>query len=172
MYGQISLPDFLHQTGTEKESMEFIWLSAMSGRTFYPRRKQKLPDVETEKSSREQDEGKDCAPQLSHCPACNQEYDIVLILPCSHTMCSHCIAAGERKSSGQPNHRSAGIPVCSVLCPGCRHPVELPCWNWSSATSCLPRHPTLAPACVSRETGARGGASEVHLQHVQVRDPN
>lgn len=172
MYGQISFPDFLHQTGTEKESMEFIWLSAMSGRTFYPRGKQKLPDVETEKSSRAQDEGKDCAPQLSYCPACNQEYDIVLILPCSHTMCSHCIAAGERPSSSQPHHRSAGLPICSVLCPGCRHPVELPCWNWSSATSCLPRHPTLASACVSRETGARGGASEDHLQHVQVRDLN
>lgn len=131
-------------------------------------REQGLLDVETGKSNREEEEEKvfDCSLQLSRCPACNQQYDVLLILPCSHTMCVHCMAAGEETRSSEPRHRSAGLPVCSVLCPSCRHPVELPCWNWSSASSCLPKHPTgLSPACVSRET-----ASEDHLQ--QVSDSN
>lgn len=142
----------------------------MSVRPFYPRRRhreQGLLDVETGKSNREEDEEKviDCLEQFSRCPACNQEYDILLILPCSHRMCVHCTATGGRTGSSEPRRRGAGLPVCSVLCPSCRHPVELPCWNWSSATSCLPKHPTLSPSCVSRET-----ASEDHLQ--RVRDSN
>ncbi|XP_074496773.1 uncharacterized protein LOC141770824 isoform X2 [Sebastes fasciatus] len=138
--------------------------------SVYPRRRhreQKLLDVEAVKSNREEDEEKDCLQQLSLCPACDQSYDIVLFLPCSHTMCGHCIAAGEGIRSGQSPHRGVGLPVCSVLCPCCRHPVELPCWTWSSATSCLPEHPTLSTACVSRETGTKEGASEDHLQYVQ-----
>ncbi len=149
----------------------------MSVRTFYPRRRhrqQKLLDVEAGKPDREEDEGKDidCLQLFSRCPSCNREYDIVLILPCSHTMCGQCVAAGEGISSGQPYHRSVGPPICSVPCKCCQHPVELPCWTWSSATSCLPKHPTLSPACVNRETGTQQRAPEDNLQHVQVRDPN
>ncbi|XP_044059021.1 uncharacterized protein LOC122879218 isoform X2 [Siniperca chuatsi] len=144
----------------------------MSGRMFYPRRRhreQKLLDVEAGKSNREEDEEKDldCLQQFSRCPACNQECDIVLILPCSHTMCGHCIAAGEGMRSGQSRHRSVGLPICSALCPSCQHPVELPCWTWTSATSCLPKHPTMSPACVSKETGTKEGASEDNLRYVQ-----
>ncbi|XP_018539510.1 uncharacterized protein LOC108888156 [Lates calcarifer] len=118
---------------------------------------------------RQEDEGKDidCFLPVSCCPACNQEYNVALILPCSHIMCGHCIAAGERTSSDQSLLRSVGLSVCSVLCPCCRHPVELPCWTWSSATSCLPKHPTLSPVHVSRERGTKKGASEDHHQHVQ-----
>lgn len=123
---------------------------------------------------RQEDEGKDidCFLPVSCCPACNQEYDVALILPCSHIMCGHCIVAGERTSSDQSLLRSVGLSVCSVLCPCCRHPVELPCWTWSSATSCLPKHPTLSPVHVSRERGTKKGASEDHHQHVQVRNTN
>lgn len=149
----------------------------MSVRTFYPRNRhieQKLLDVEAGKSNREEDEDKDidCFQPLSRCPACNQEHDIVLILPCSHSMCGHCIPAGEGIRSGQSQHRTVGLPVCSALCPSCRHPVELPCWTWSSATSCLPKHPNLTPSCVSRKAGTTEGASEDNLQHVQVGDTN
>ncbi|XP_029700327.1 E3 ubiquitin-protein ligase TRIM17-like [Takifugu rubripes] len=82
--------------------------------------------------------------QVSCCPAC-QQWGVLLILPCSHTMCVRCISAG---GAGKPtkSHRSAG---CAVPCPGCLHPVELPCWDWSSAPSCLPKHPTVSPARVS-----------------------
>ncbi|XP_033486369.2 uncharacterized protein LOC117259232 [Epinephelus lanceolatus] len=135
----------------------------MSVRTFYPREQKQL-NVEAGKSHREEDEERDCLQQLSCCPACNQGYDIILFLPCSHTMCGHCVAAGEGARSDESN---VGPAVCSVLCPCCRHPVELPCWTWSSATSCLPRHPTLSPACVDRETGTKEGAAEGHIQHVQ-----
>lgn len=143
----------------------------MSVRTFYPRRRRsEQKDVEAGKSNGEEDEEKDVLQQLSRCPACQQGCDIVLFLPCSHTMCGHCIAAGEGIRSGQSHRGSVGLTVCSVLCPCCRHPVELPCWTWSSATSCLPKHPTLSPACVSRET--KEGASEDQPQHVQVRERN
>ncbi|KAI3354498.1 hypothetical protein L3Q82_019010 [Scortum barcoo] len=143
----------------------------MSVRTFYPRRKrreQRLLDVEAGKSDREEDEEKDMdhLQQLSHCPSCNEEYDIILILPCSHTMCGHCVAAGEGINSGQPHHCSVGAPICSVLCKCCRHPVELPCWTWSAATSCLPKHPIMTSACVSGEAGTQQGASEDNLQQV------
>lgn len=149
----------------------------MSVRTFSPwrrHREQKLLHVEAGKSNMEEEEKKvtDCFQQFSCCPVCNQEYDIVLILPCSHTMCAHCVAAGGGIRSGQPLHRSVGLPVCSVLCPCCRHPVELPCLKWSSATSCLPKHPKLSPACVSRGTGTEERTSEDHLQYVQVREPH
>lgn len=147
----------------------------MSVRTFHHQRRhweQKLLDVERGKPSREEDEEKDmdCLQQFSRCPACIQDRDVVLILPCSHTMCGHCIAAAEGVRSGQPQRRSVGLPVCSVLCPGCRHPVELPCWNWSSATSCLPKHPTLSPSRDrSNREGASEEASEDHNQHVRSK---
>lgn len=146
----------------------------MSAKTFCPQRRPReqrlLLDVG--KSDRDEDEAKDtdCLQQFSSCPACNQEYDVTLILPCSHTMCVLCIAAGGGTRSGQSLRQSASVPVCSVLCPCCRHAVELPCQTWSSATSCLPKHPTLRSSCVSQETGTKEGASGDHLQHLQVRE--
>ncbi|XP_031716856.1 uncharacterized protein LOC116390877 [Anarrhichthys ocellatus] len=133
----------------------------MSVRLFYPRGgpgEQKLLGVEAVKT----DEEEDCLQQLSLCPACNQGYDTVLFLPCSHTMCAHCIAAAEGTRSGQSRCRGVDPTVCSVPCPRCRHPVELPCWTWSSATSCLPKHATF-----SGDTDRKEGASEDHPQHVQ-----
>uniref|UniRef100_UPI0037E86082 uncharacterized protein n=1 Tax=Semicossyphus pulcher TaxID=241346 RepID=UPI0037E86082 len=141
----------------------------MSVRTCYRQkrhRERELLHVEAGKSNREEDEEKDCLQQFSLCPACNRGCDVVLILPCSHTMCGPCIAAGEGVMSGQP--RSVNLPVCSVPCPCCRHPVELPCRTWSAATSCLPKHPTLSAACVSRETDIKGRAPEDHLLQVDT----
>lgn len=127
-------------------------------------------EVNVRKYEREEDEEKDTdyLQPFSRCPACNQEYDVTLILPCSHTMCGHCLASGEGTSSDQPLRRGVNKSVCSVLCPCCRHPVELPCWTWSSATSCLPNYPTLSPACVSGERDTKDGTSEDQLQHVCV----
>lgn len=111
---------------------------------------QRLLDVQSDR----EEKGEAKVTDVSCCPACNQESNPLLILPCSHTMCAQCISAAGKKL----------LPVCSVLCTGCRHPVELPCWSWSSAASCLPKH----PACISRQTGSTG-ASQAHLPHVQVR---
>nr|XP_029133730.1 uncharacterized protein LOC109986280 [Labrus bergylta] len=143
----------------------------MSVKTCYPwgrRREEEQERLHEEAgpSKRREDKEKECMQQLSQCPACNQGRDVVLILPCSHTMCGPCITAAEGARSGQ--HHSVSQPVCSVLCPRCQHPVELPCRSWSSATSSLPKHPTLSPACVSRETGSREGESGDPLQCVQV----
>ncbi len=146
----------------------------MSESSFYPqRRHRELQDVEMGKLNRDKDEEEDtdCLRQFSHCPACNQEYDIALMLPCSHTMCGRCITAREGKRSGQP-HRGVSQTVCSVLCSECQHPVELPCWSWSCATSCLPQHPTLSPACVSRETGTREEAPQVRLFYLSLQKNN
>ncbi|AWO98528.1 Hypothetical protein SMAX5B_008451 [Scophthalmus maximus] len=112
-------------------------------------------------------EDSDSLQPVARCPACNRDYDVALILPCSHTMCGHCVVHGERRSSDRSPHRGVGLSACSVLCPCCQRHVELPCWAWSSATSCLPKHPTLSPARVSGETGAKDGASQHHLQHPQ-----
>lgn len=76
--------------------------------------------------------------QESCCPSCQQQRGVLLILPCSHTMCVRCVSAGHAGERTEA-HRRAG---CAVPCPSCLHPVELPCWNWSSAPSCLPKHPT------------------------------
>ncbi|KAF3693120.1 E3 ubiquitin-protein ligase Midline-1 [Channa argus] len=121
------------------------------------------------KYERELDEEKDTdyLEQFSHCPACNQECDVTLILPCSHSICGRCITAGERTISDQSLCRGVDLSACFVLCPRCRRPVELPCWTWSSATSCLPHHPALSPACLCEERGAKEGTSEDPLQHVQ-----
>lgn len=96
------------------------------------------------KSNREENEGRvpDCLQQISCCQACQQERDVLLILPCSHTTCAQCISAGE---AGKASRSHLG-GVCAVACPRCRHHVELPCWDWSSATSCLPKHPAVSRA--------------------------
>lgn len=142
-------------------------------KTFCTQRRHKeqrlLSDVG--KSDREdEDEAKDAdCLQLSRCPACNRDDDTALILPCSHTMCVDCVAAGRGTRSGQSLHQSASIPVCSVMCPCCRHAVELPCQTWSSATSCLPKYPSLRSASVNQEAGTKEGASGDHFQHLQVK---
>lgn len=135
----------------------------MSVRTFYPRRGQReLLDVGTENSSSNegQEKGFDGWEEFSRCPACSHEFDVPLILPCSHFMCHQCVTAGDGLKSSD-----SGLPVCAVWCPSCRHPVELPCWNRSSAASCLPTYPILRPVQLNA-----GRAHEDHLQ--QVRDSN
>lgn len=105
---------------------------------------------ESKKSNREENEGRaiDSLQQMSCCQACQREWDVLLILPCSHTMCVQCVSAGE---AGKPS-KSRLSAVCAVGCPSCRHPVELPCWNWSSASSCLPKHPSARRACVKKNS--------------------
>ncbi len=74
------------------------------------------------------------------CPSCARGFDVPLILPCSHTLCGRCLTGG----AGPDRHRggaSSSHPV--VLCPNCRHGVELPCFDWSSALTCLPLDPTV-----------------------------
>lgn len=80
----------------------------------------------------------------SACPSCLRGFDLALILPCSHTLCGRCLAegAGLVRRGGVS---SASRPVCAVLCPNCRHCVELPCFDWSSALTCLPFDPTVTP---------------------------
>lgn len=116
--------------------------------TVYAPGKHKVVGMKGGKSNREENEGQvlACVQQISCCQVCQQGWDVLLILPCSHTMCVHCISAGEAGESSQAHLRA----VCSVACPSCRRPVELPCWNWSSAASSLPKHPSVSRACVSR----------------------
>lgn len=116
----------------------------------------------------DEDRDTECFQQFLCCPACKQEYDISLILPCSHTMCRSCVAAGE---GARPRH-GPRQPTCSVLCPCCRHPVELPCWTWSSATSCLPKHPTMTSNNINGDKGVRGGSSEDQPQQVRYLEGN
>lgn len=131
-------------------------------------REQELQSLEAGNPDGDEEEENECLRQFSRCPACKQECDMVLILPCSHTMCRPCVEAGERVRSGQ--RHGVSLPVCSVLCPGCKHPVELPCWTRSTAASCLPKHPTLSPACVGTGTRTREGACGDQHQHVQVSE--
>ncbi|XP_069003540.1 uncharacterized protein [Embiotoca jacksoni] len=140
----------------------------MAVKNFCPETRPKEPDVGKRIRGEDVENDMDCLEQFPRCPACKREYDMALILPCSHTMCACCVAAGEDSSSTCPSHRrGARQPVCSVLCPCCRRPVELPCWTWSAATSCLPNHPTLRSECVAAVTDNREGSPEDHLQHGQ-----
>lgn len=133
----------------------------MSERTFY-----QLLNARMEDSNRneEKEKGSEYWEQSSGCPACDQERVALFILPCSHFMCRQCVAAeGVLQPSDCHRRHAASLPPCTVWCPSCRHPVELPCLDLSSATSCLPECPAFDPACGNKET-ALGG----HLQ--QVRD--
>ncbi|XP_030008311.1 uncharacterized protein LOC115431801 [Sphaeramia orbicularis] len=105
--------------------------------------------------------------QSSGCPACNHEYDVALILPCSHTMCRRCVTAAEGETFHHPLRHKAAQPACSVFCPCCCHPVELPCWTWSSATSSLPKHPILSSACDKQDRGTKEQASNDSLLSLQ-----
>ncbi|KAM8904369.1 chordin-like [Spinachia spinachia] len=127
-------------------------------------REQELPGVEAVESHDEEDPYR----QLPLCPAFSRGHDPVLLLPCSHPMCAHCIAAAEGAGSGRSSGRPRGRRACLVPCQYCRRPVELPCRTWSSATSCLPKHPDPSLSCVSRETDRTGGQSEDQSQHVQA----
>ncbi|XP_036418635.1 uncharacterized protein LOC118802263 [Colossoma macropomum] len=88
----------------------------------------------------------------SLCPLCGRGFDMPLLLPCSHTLCGRCLTDGARMDKHRSTVRGvsyASRPICVVLCPRCCHGVELPCFDWSSATRCLPIDPTvtLDPEC-------------------------
>lgn len=114
----------------------------------------------------DEEQDRDCFEPVSRCPACNRGYDVALILPCSHTMCRDCVAAGDKRGSpaGRPVTRGVDLPVPSVPCPRCRRAVELPCRTWWAAASCLPTHPTLSPARASGGAGVRTRQGEGYLQ--------
>ncbi|XP_061774820.1 uncharacterized protein LOC133564486 isoform X2 [Nerophis ophidion] len=122
----------------------------MSGLAYCPGRNEK----ENKRIHGTENKDTDCLQELSECPACKRHNDVTLILPCSHTMCVHCMSAQEAKRSGRSPRQDLN---CSVLCPLCRYHVELPCETWSSALSCLPRYPTL-----KFKTDKREVASEPH----------
>lgn len=94
---------------------------------------------------------------MQACASCRRVFDVALILPCSHTLCARCLAEGAGPVRGGGAVRgvaSASRPICAVLCPNCRHSVELPCFDWSSALTCLPFDPTVTPDPeASEETG-------------------
>lgn len=94
------------------------------------------------------------------CPACGQECETPLILPCSHSMCSRCVAAG--------GPMAPPLSVCSLLCPCCGRHVELPCWSWGAATSCLPKHPSMESERVSRQTSFWDDSPEDRPHHARV----
>ncbi|XP_027900447.1 uncharacterized protein LOC114161393 [Xiphophorus couchianus] len=104
----------------------------------------------------------DCLEDFSQCPACNKEYDVVLILPCSHMICGRCVAAEEETGSHPVCRHDPRRSVCSVPCPCCRQPVELPCWTWSSAASCLPQHPTPRSEYANWDTGFKDRSARSH----------
>ncbi|XP_035239770.1 RING finger protein 39-like [Anguilla anguilla] len=111
----------------------------------------------------------DVLEEPSSCPSCGREFDVPLLLPCSHTLCGSCVEAAAGGSSGAPSSgapssstapgQAAGAPVCALPCPCCHLPVELPCWDWASATRCLPLNPTLArrPGAIETEEDQDGG---------------
>ncbi|XP_042596022.1 ret finger protein-like 4B [Cyprinus carpio] len=87
------------------------------------------------------------------CPSCARGFDVPLILPCSHTLCGRCLTGGAGPDlcrGGVRGGVSSSHPV--VLCPNCRHGVELPCFDWSSALTCLPFDPTVTFDPVKRGT--------------------
>lgn len=114
----------------------------------------------------------DCLEDFSLCPACNKNDDIALILPCSHTICGRCVATGEKTGSHPLGRHDPRQSVCSVPCPCCRQPIELPCWTWSSAVSCLPRYPTLRSEHAYIDTGFKDRSAESHPDQVRHCEPN
>ncbi|KAJ8410679.1 hypothetical protein AAFF_G00186360 [Aldrovandia affinis] len=116
----------------------------------------------------------------SLCPSCRQDFDVPLLLPCSHTLCGRCVEAAARSSGdgtpgAVPGRPATGPPICALRCPCCRHSVELPCWEWDGATRCLPLNPALArrlgtiDVVGDQDTGSRSEPEEqedskTHLQ--------
>ncbi|XP_061137201.1 uncharacterized protein LOC133155705 [Syngnathus typhle] len=115
----------------------------MSLLTFCPREKKHI--------DRDDNKGTEGFQDFSKCPACNRDNEEILILPCSHTMCVHCIKREGEKRSAQSPRYDVSPRACSVLCPLCMYDVELPCRMWSTAPFCLPKYPSLKSECVSRE---------------------
>lgn len=110
-----------------------------------------------------------CGDDASRCCAsCRRVFDVALILPCSHTLCARCLAEGAGPVRGGGAVRgvaSASRPICAVLCPNCRHSVELPCFDWSSALTCLPFDPTVTPDPeASEETDGSVDLSEEEME--------
>ncbi|XP_078812658.1 uncharacterized protein LOC105355490 isoform X2 [Oryzias latipes] len=77
---------------------------------------------------------------------------------------TRCVAAGGPTGSCC---REALLSVCSILCPCCRRYVELPCWSWGCATSCLPKHPSIKSEHVSRQMGFSDDSPEDCPHHAK-----
>ncbi|XP_022525256.2 uncharacterized protein LOC103031705 [Astyanax mexicanus] len=122
----------------------------MRGRRLRPISAKEAHQSEEETEVREEEDGINS----SLCPLCGRGFDMPLLLPCSHTLCGRCLTEGARlDKSRRPVARGMSYasyrPICVVLCPRCCHGVELPCFDWSSATQCLPIDPTVTvdPEC-------------------------
>ncbi|KAL0973359.1 hypothetical protein UPYG_G00202430 [Umbra pygmaea] len=110
-------------------------------------------EAEPEHDREDEDHGDSGTTPL--CPSCMRAFNIALLLPCSHTLCGRCVAGGENICHGPRGatgsaHQRASPSTCEVLCPCCHHSVDLPCWDWASATCCLPPNPTLTPGWIAR----------------------
>ncbi|KAL1260336.1 hypothetical protein QQF64_008163 [Cirrhinus molitorella] len=72
--------------------------------------------------------------------------------------------AWSTKGRGRGVASSASHPA--VLCPNCRHSVELPCFDWSSALTCLPFDPTVTfdPDKRGKETDGSVDLSEEEME--------
>ncbi|KAI1893861.1 hypothetical protein AGOR_G00128020 [Albula goreensis] len=95
----------------------------------------------------------------SSCPSCGRDFDVPLLLPCSHTLCGGCVEAVAR-SSGGPEQPTIGPRICALPCPRCRLSVELPCWEWDSATRCLPLNPAVTRRLGTKEPKGDQGHPE------------
>ncbi|KAJ8367847.1 hypothetical protein SKAU_G00078750 [Synaphobranchus kaupii] len=97
---------------------------------------------------------RDVFEEPSSCPSCGRDFDVPLLLPCSHTVCGSCVEA----AAGSSRDPAPAAPICALPCPCCRLLVELPCWEWAAATRCLPLNPALARRPVPIETEEDQGA--------------
>ncbi|XP_046719102.1 uncharacterized protein LOC124394721 isoform X1 [Silurus meridionalis] len=103
----------------------------------------------------------------SLCSLCGQNFDLPLLLPCAHTLCGRCLtqkARLDKPRSAQRCVSHVSRTICTILCPRCCHGVELPCFDWSIATTCLPLDPTatIDPRC---------GAQEEDVNEEKIREP-
>ncbi|XP_026870696.2 uncharacterized protein LOC113580388 isoform X2 [Electrophorus electricus] len=137
----------------------------MKGRRPYHRTVKGVNQSEDEKEKQVVQEEDGLSSSL--CPLCGRDFDMPLLLPCSHTLCGRCLTEGARLDKHRPAVRGVSShPVCAVLCPRCCHGVELPCFDWSSAIRCLPIDPTVS-------TGAECGAAVCQLpERQQEEDEN
>lgn len=125
-------------------------VSLMKGR--HPHRKTANPSHD----SHDHEEEKEDDLTSSSCQLCGHVFDILLLLPCAHTLCGRCLTEKARldkhgsalRTASQVSHM-----ICAVLCPRCCHGVELPCSDWSTATASLPLNPTVTfdPGCGAEE---------------------
>ncbi|XP_026994641.2 uncharacterized protein LOC113637896 [Tachysurus fulvidraco] len=97
--------------------------------------------------SHDHEEEKEDDLSSSSCPLCGRAFDMPLLLPCAHTLCGRCLtekAKLDKHKSALRTASQASCTICAVLCPRCCHGVELPCFDWSTATACLPLDPTVS----------------------------